>query len=146
MFVTSFIGLLTFGLVFNHAATNLITKSSEDENSDRHKHKKHSFVSQRDLQPILLALPPSLHGSCKRLRRTRKCGNGHLQIIVLMKNIFSVYTIRGGNGEEWHEKCFVYENSKLYLLEFSICGASGKVLGRKTDTEICHVVDVKSII
>lgn len=34
MFVTSFIGLLTFGLVFNHATTNLITKSSEDENSE----------------------------------------------------------------------------------------------------------------
>lgn len=33
MFVTSFLGLLTFGLVFNHAAANLITKSSEDENS-----------------------------------------------------------------------------------------------------------------
>lgn len=34
MFVTNFIGLLTFGLVFNHAASNLITKSSEDENSE----------------------------------------------------------------------------------------------------------------
>lgn len=34
MFVSSFIGLLTFGLVFNHATTNVITKSSEDENSE----------------------------------------------------------------------------------------------------------------
>lgn len=34
MFVTNYIGLLTFGLVFNHVNANLVTKSSEDENSE----------------------------------------------------------------------------------------------------------------
>lgn len=34
MFVTNYIGLLTFGLVFNHVKGAVITKSSEDENSE----------------------------------------------------------------------------------------------------------------
>lgn len=49
MFVTSFLGLLTFGLVFNHAAANLITKSSEDENSKwRKSARRRKFIFPKD--------------------------------------------------------------------------------------------------
>lgn len=34
MFVTNYFGLLTFGLVFNHVKATVITRSSEDENSE----------------------------------------------------------------------------------------------------------------